>query len=422
MTILAKKLKRLLSHLLIKSEQFTKTDMKQLAKGGFWLTLGQGVATASGLLVTVVLANVLTPEAFGSYKYLLSLYGFVTVFSLSGMAIAVTRATANGKEGTLTYATMLSLLWGLGMSGIALLAGGYYLYQGNVLLGWSLGLISLFAPLMQSLALYAAFVNGKKDYRAYSFFSLSYSIFPPLILVGTAFLTQNVFWLFAVFLLSETIVNGVHYMITLRKYHPNNTVDKAATGYGKHLSLMNIIGGISFQLDKILIWNQLGAAPLALYAIAIAPPQQLRYLNKILSVMTLPRFSTRSIVALRIGMRRKVITLFSVSVILVIAYWVTAPYLYQLLFPKYLDAILYSQIFSLIILFFPAVFFQEALNAHMRKKELYIVQTTIPILKILSLFILLPLFGIWGVFASMFLAETTRLMLVVYFFYTIETP
>lgn len=421
MNQLKEKLKRTIALLIQKSEQYTKTDTQSLAKNGFWLTLGQGIGTVSGLAVTVVLANLLTPEALGSYKYILSIYGLVTVFSLSGMATALTRATAQGKEGTLQYTTLLSLRWGLVMSALAILAGGYYLYRGNLVLGWSLTLIALFAPLFQSLGLYAAFVNGKKDYRTYSLFSISYNTIPPLILIATAFVTQEVLPLVAAFLAGGTLIQGIHYYLTIRKYKPNNSIDKATVGYGKHLSLMNIIGGISFQLDKILIWSFLGAAPLAMYTIATAPPQQLRYLNKILGTIALPKFSNRNIKELQATMKHKATILLTASILIVITYWFAAPYLYQFLFPKYLDAIFYSQVFSLIILFFPAVLFQEALNAHMRKKELYVIQTAIPILKIASLFILLPPFGIWGVFASMFIAETTRMILVTKFFYSIKT-
>lgn len=421
MTPLRKKLQRILVVLLTTGERLIKTDMKHLVQGGFWLTFGQGIATVIGFFVTVVLANVLTAEALGSYKYILSLYGLISVFSLTGMATAVTRAAAQGKEGTLNYAAILTLEWGLLMTGLSLVASGYYLYQGNLLLGWSLGLIALTAPLLQSLSLFQAYVNGKKDYRTYSLFSISYSIFPPLILIGTAFITQAVFPLVAAFLIGTTVVQGIHYFITLKKYRPNDVVDRATTGYGKHLSLMNILGGVSFNLDKILVWQYLGAAPLALYTIATAPPQQLRYLSKILNTMALPRFSERTVRELQQTMRHKAIILFGISASIVLVYVLLAPYLYDFFFPTYQEAVIYSQVFSLLILFFPATLFQQALTAHMQKKQLYILQTVIPVTKICILLLLLPFFGMWGVLLSMFLAELLRLIIVVYFFYHIRS-
>jgi O-antigen/teichoic acid export membrane protein len=398
----------------------THVDIAYVAKGGFWLTIGQAVATLTGFLVTVVLANLLTEEQYGSYKYILSLYGIIAVFSLSGMATAITRATAKGHEGVFRHGTRLTFLWGLGMTAFALVAGGYYLYKGNMLLGWSLGLIALFAPLLQSSALYFAYINGKRDYRTYTLFTILYSTLPPVALIVTALITTEVLWLVFVFLASETLVHVVQYWLTIRKYHPNNSMDGASTGYGKHLSLMNILGGVSFNLDKILVWQHLGAAPLALYAIATAPPQQLRYLSKILNTMALPRFSERSLEELQNTMRHKAILLFGISAGIVLVYVLLAPILYHVFFPKYEEAIIYSQVFSLLILFFPATLFQQALTAHMQKKQLYVLQTVIPLTKISILMILLPLFGIWGVLLTMFLAEILRLILVVYFFYHIK--
>ena len=132
--------------------------------------------------------------------------------------------------------------------------------------------------------------------------------------------------------------------------------------------------------------------------------------------MSLPRFSQRAVGTLQKNMARKALLLLGLTSIVVVLYILSAPFIYALFFPKYIDAVIYSQVFSLIMLFFPSVLFQQALIAHMQKKQLYILQTFIPILKILLLLFLLPLFGIWGALASMFCTETLRLVLVIYFF------
>src|SRR5689334_12787395 len=66
------------------SERYMKTDMVYLAKGSFWLTLGQVAASASGLLLVIGFANLLPKEVYGTYKLILSLAGIIASFSLTG--------------------------------------------------------------------------------------------------------------------------------------------------------------------------------------------------------------------------------------------------------------------------------------------------------------------------------------------------
>lgn len=395
-------------------------DLRYVARGGSWLAAGQIASTAASLAVTLALANLLTAEAYGAYKYVLSLYGAIAVFSLSGMPTALTRAVARGHDGSLRRATLASLRWGLGMTALGVAIGGYYLYRGNGTLGWSLLAAGLAAPLIQSLALYHPFVNGKKDFRVSSAFSVSYSIFPPMALIATAFLTRSPLALVLAFLGGQLLIHGAHYLWTIRRYRPNDDVDPSAIGYGKHLSLMNVVGGLSFQLDKLLVWHALGAAPLAVYSIATAAPQQLRYVNKILATMALPRFSARGVADLKASMGRKLALLSALSVALVAGYWVAAPLLYETFFPQYVEAVPYSRLFSLVILFFPAGLLQEALSSQMQQRQLYVIQTVLPTIKIGLLVALLPAFGLSGVIAATLGAELLRLVTVTRFFYTMR--
>ena len=58
--------------LLRKSEKWTHTDMIYLAKGGFWLTLGQIISSVSSFALAVAFANFLPKEVYGNYKYIIS--------------------------------------------------------------------------------------------------------------------------------------------------------------------------------------------------------------------------------------------------------------------------------------------------------------------------------------------------------------
>jgi O-antigen/teichoic acid export membrane protein len=106
------KLKAKLYTLLKKSEKYTKTDMIYLAKGGTWLGIGQAFSLCITLLLSVLFANLISPESYGIYKYILSIAALLALPTLSGMDSAITRTVAQGFDGTIYEALKQKMLYG----------------------------------------------------------------------------------------------------------------------------------------------------------------------------------------------------------------------------------------------------------------------------------------------------------------------
>ena len=404
------------------TEKYTKTDMVYLFEGGFWITLGRVVATLSGFLLTLVLANAISKESLGTYKFIQSIAGIITAFSLTGMGTAVTQAVSRGNEGALIDGFRTYLKWSIVMTIGAALCAVYYFIKDNTVLAWSLILVGITLPLIQSGGFYSPYLIGKQEFKAETLYGIFYTILPPLATGVAALLTENPVVLIAAFFCTSALTTMILYVLVIKKFPPGKKERTAETlSYGKHLSAMNILGTISFQLDKILLFHYLGAAQLALYSIATAPPQQIRYLNKVLGNLALPKISAAQATDVKRSLPRKAFLLFLAAVILTILYVSAAPYVYSWFFPQYIDAIIYSQMFALIILFFPSVLFQQALTAYMDQKSLYIIQTGGPILKVTLFVILLPLFGIMGIIISALTTEVLRMGFVIYAFNKLPT-
>jgi len=116
---------------------------------------------------------------------------------------------------------------------------------------------------------------------------------------------------------------------------------------------------------------------------------------------------------------KKAVLLWLFALSLIIPYWLVAPYLFEYVFPKYEEYVLYSQVFALIMLFFPAMLFDSALKAHEQVTALYIQQTVVPISKLVLLLILVPFFGLWGVIYTMLINRLSAFLLNIFFFYKI---
>src|SRR3990167_3844267 len=185
--------------------------------------------------------------------------------------------------------------------------------------------------------------------------------------------------------------------------------------YGGHLSAMEVIGQITRHLDKILIFHYLGAAPLAIYAFAIAPVEQLQGGKKILSTLITPKVSGRPFEELQRSTPRKALLLTAYALLLALVYTLSAPYLYKLFFPQYLDSVFYSQIYSLTLLAVAGTIFNETLIAHKKTKELYVHRTIIPIVQIILFFILLPIFGLMGLIITHVIMRSFASLLSYYF-------
>ncbi len=124
-------MKNWLYQFLKRSQKYTGTDNVYLAKGGFWLTLGQFFSLAAAFLSAIAFANLLDPTTYGNYRYVLSLLGILAIFSLDGVGDAVTQAVARGLEGSFYTGFKTKLKWGAIGSLIAIGAAIYYWIRGN---------------------------------------------------------------------------------------------------------------------------------------------------------------------------------------------------------------------------------------------------------------------------------------------------
>jgi O-antigen/teichoic acid export membrane protein len=389
-------IKNKIYNFLIWSQKYTQTDMIYLAKGGFWLVLEQIVSTATAFLSAIAFANLLNPTIYGNYKYIISLTEIFGIFALAGMGTAVTQAVARGLEGSFYTAFQTKLRWGMIGSLTAIAGAIYYFIQGNFLLPIPLLISAASLPLMLASGIYVNFLTGKKLFNIQVKYSTIAQIFADIAIITALFLTKNLFWLIAVYFVSRTFANFLFYILTKIKLKPNRKEDFQTLPFGKNLSFMGIIAKLAGQLDKILLFHFLGGIQLAIYSFALLPMQQVESLFKIISTLTLPKLSQRSIPQLKSSLPGKMLRFFLIILPIVGLYIWLAPYLYRIFFPQYMDSIIYSQVAVISLLFFPKMFLAQMFSAHIQMKNLYIMNLTQSISRIILLAILLPLYGIWG--------------------------
>jgi O-antigen/teichoic acid export membrane protein len=399
-----------------------RTDIGYLFRGGSYLAIGQVIASASGLAITVGLAHALEQAEYGLYSYILSLAGFAAAFTLSGMDTAVAQATARGNNRTLLQGFKLKLLWCIPMALGTLVAGIYYLTQGDTTIGYSLLVVGTLAPFMNASSLYGAYFIGKRLFKKIAHDNVFTNIAIATAILATAYLTHNVVYIVIAYFLSSTLIFLTRTTLLIHSVSANtsDSNDTESLSLGKHLSAMDVFSNVATHLDKIIVFQLLGATSLALYVLALAPIKQLQGIAKLVRTLVLPKFSLRSADELRdtIPHKFKIFFVFSFSITLL--YCLIAEFAFEHLFPKYTDAVVYSQALSLSLLFMPFILHTQALTVLGKKHELYVLHLTKPFIKIGLLLFLVPTYGIWGAVGAHILFNVTHYALLTFFFLRME--
>ena len=405
-------------------ERYTGTDMVYLAKSGSWLISGSIVSTLAGLGIMVAFDHLVSKEVFGIYQYILSIAGILAIFSLPGIDAALIRTVAKGNEKMIIPCFKEKVKWGAIGGLISLFIAFWYLFQQNFELGFSFLIVALFLPLINSFLVYLSFWQGKKRFDIQNKYYIFYNIIVAFLLVLIIILTKNLILIILCHFLALALAGAIFYKLTIKKIsngEPRTTTscirskEKETISFGKHLTLMQTIATFSTYIDKIILWKLLGPISVAVYAFAERPVLKFQEIIPI-HALALPKLSQSNIKEIKKELLKKFLKLFLVAALATLVYILLCPYLYKIFFPAYMDSIQYSQFLALILIFSPFLLLSTSFLAEMRKKELYILNLTTPILKIVLLLIFIPLFGIWGIIYSVLISQTFNGILTLYFF------
>lgn len=394
-------------------QKHTKTDMVYLARNSFWTTATRISGALLSFVLAVCFANLLPESVFGNYKFILSLAAVASAFSLTGLHLAIIRDVARGTVGLLRTSFFVQLKWSVGVLVASLCMAGYYAFAGNMELASACLLMGIFLPITAAAKMYSPFLEGKKDYTRLSQYSIATTVAYTATLATAIFLTHNLLILIFLYFASQAICSLIFFLTSLKfdpinSAHPHKTVK-----FGKDLSFLNILSTLAGQLDKILVYHYLGAAQLATYALALVPASQVGTGLKQFAQLAYPKYSAKSLPEIRSTIYHKM-ALFSVPIIItVVLYIVLAPFVFKVFFPKYLEAVAYSQIAMLSVLFLQKKLITYTLLAHAPKKTLYRMSIWASVSKIGLLLLLLPLYGIWGAIATELISQGIGLVMTV---------
>lgn len=405
-----------------KLKKILRFDIRYVMKNGSWLMLSNLFAVLSVLVTSYVFANYLDPTTYGEYKYLLSAGAVLTSFSLTGLGLAVIQGAAKNITGFLNYASKIGFRYGLIVTVLALSISAYYFYQDNTGLALGFLCIATFQPFFNNSSLIFNYLYGKEAYSTSTYASITKTTLTSLVLIGSALYFKDPIILLISYLLTNTVVNyAVRYATKPSDRQEKTTEGIKLISYAKHTSVRNIFTNLAGNIDKILVFQNLSAADLAIYAFAIAIPEQFKSITKSINALLLPRFSRHNSENIKANMVYKAMVYGFFLLVLTASYIVAAPYIYKLLFPTYQESIFLSQVFSLITLTALAGLPTAALQASRNSAQLYKLDILTAVFQTISMITLFHFFGLIGVVYGRILGRVFATSLAFWLFFS-TTP
>ncbi len=389
-------------------------DAHYFLKGGFWLSLTQVITILAGLATTSLFAHYLSETEYGIYRYLLGLAILFSSLSLTGLGQSILQTAAKKYYGFYKETLVLNLKYSLGIAVLSTAGGIYYILNHNLTLALGCFLIALFQPFITGYQNTTVFLQGSRRFKASTVATTSKIIFISATSIVALLLTKNILVLVAVYLASSALINFLLHLW----YRPKATTPtpEAVTtqylSFAKHTSVRNTVATVSNRLDTVLIFTQLGAAELAIYTIATTIPEQIKGSFKNLTSLLLPKYANHeNFDIVKKSVPKRSLQLFFILLAITVLYIFIAPYLYQLLFPKYEEAVFYSQLLALSFVTFVLYIPLSIIQTKTAEKELHEITLYGSIFQVVSIVLCIHFFGLIGAIIAKILYRVFQLVL-----------
>jgi O-antigen/teichoic acid export membrane protein len=405
-----------------KLEKHFRVDARYFLGGGLWLTLSQGVTIFFGIITTALFAHFLTEANYGLYKYLIGVAVLLSSLSLTGLGQSILQTAAKKYYGFYQLTLRTNFIYSLPITAISLATGGYYYFNENMTLAIGCFLIAILQPLINTFRFIPVFLMGSRRFKESTTLQAMRVFVVTLISLITLYLTENIVLLFATYLAGQLLTNFASHVF----FRPStrtvpSEISITYLNYAKHTSLRNIVANVSNRADTVLVFTQLGSVELAIYTIATVIPEQIKGSFKNLASLLLPKYAQQTdIVLLKKSVPKRSLQLFLILTGVTVVYILAAPYIYTLLFPKYPEAVLLSQLAAVS---FPTLIFHipySILQSQLQESALYKLILSTSLFQIISLITMMTFFGLVGAVFAKILYRIVFLLISYLYLYKIQ--
>lgn len=371
------------------------TKIRDVLQSSFHLHLASGVNIVTGFILSVLFARFVDQTLYGQYVLVYSLIGIFGSTSLMGLRSILPFSISQGYGGMFLDSIRLTFLGSLVGSIGLLVTGIYYALPGKPALTFTFSLVALLFPFLNTLSLYPGVLVSKKKFKLQGIYALTQALIPNVAIMLAIIYKSNLISLIFVGLITQILLNA-YFSLKTTKLLPNNNKSPIDVTYGIKLSFLWLLPTIMPYIDKILLAKYLGFENVAIYAFATLIPQQITAFLKNFQPIFIEKIGSYQ----KNDLHRHVSYLalqFSLGIgLIVLIYILTAPYIFRIFYPKYVEGIFISQLYASSLLFFPASLLTQMFHKLRKIKDTTVYTVITSCVKIILLLYLVPKAGIIG--------------------------
>lgn len=356
-----------------------------------------------GIVTLYFMVRAITQHELGEYQFVLIAASVLGIFNLSGLDNAIMQSVSRGHLGTYRQATKIafSASW---LGSLVLVGLGAWHWKESQDLATALWVTACLFPFTFGLIQWKSIIVGQEKFRRLLWQESATAIATNIALI-TALLNQQTYLplLVGLYLLPPAIQNIRCTLIALKLTAHESMVESDSISYGIKTSAYMVVSIIAEQIERLLVFYVLSPATLGLYAAADRLSEIIRSGTQDFAAVLAPRFAKLSHYPADVD---RLIKLFCIALgaIIVLFAFTVAPWLMLMLFgPDYAAAIPYAQGLLCAVAVgnigqFQFRFVRSQLDtANFRR---ILVGTSV--YRIIAACILVPVFGLWGVVATIF--------------------
>jgi len=353
--------------------------------------IGAGIAA----IFWFFLASQIEPTQYGEIHYLLSIAGLAYLISVIGTSESIVVYSAKNIKLQPTL-FLISILAGI-ISSIIILLIFYRFDISFIVLAYVINDLSI------------AYLIGKKLFSNYS----KYILVQKILTLGFGL---GFYYLFGI----DGIIYGlalsyIHFVIIIFKVFRESKINfpllKSHSGFITNNYVMNVVGGLRGNLDKIIIVPLIGFAILGNYVLSLQVYAVLMIFSNILYKYTLPHDASGS------PTRKIKIVVVIVAVLITVLAFTILPTIIPIVFPKYVDAIESMQIVSLAVIPATITLLFTSKFLGMEKSKAVLISRLVNLAVLISSVVILgQMFGGNGVATAFLLSAISNTLCLCYIY------
>jgi O-antigen/teichoic acid export membrane protein len=380
----------------------------------------RAVEKLSGLLISIFIFRFLTKDEVAAYGFIQTIVAVCAIFGLQELQNTISQSVSRGFRGTFIKSVPVAFLSSVVGSFVLSAFSYWYFLTNSSQMGWGFLIAAVIFPFFQGLRQWRGLYLGEKKFTTFAKAEASNAIIKALLIVASLYLfPHEIIFPILIFFSIPAFQNIFQTYINVRKKDVTCSYEEGSIAYGFRANFYSAAGTLANHIDKIILFAFLPPAALALYMAAEKFSDLMQGAVQDMAAILSPKFATMGAYSSALDKKLKFLAMAMGGAILVFALLIL-PHLLPLVFGQaYHDSVLYSQILvcgaavrNIATLRF------RFIRSKIDEKSYRQVTVYSAVAHILASIILVPLFGLYGAVASVFLH---RLILSVIVDYIIRT-